>query len=196
VAGLRIEAVSRMRTRAGRFAVPLWPAAATAFTLAMTSGAFAQGLPGLRGKSVVVNWVDERMQRVVGQQNFVSMRVPQNLSFYHSPAGRVFIRRTATPGRSVGTKETVRSRGGGQGRVVQASGRSLTVITGSGEGAFRVSFEFDASFGSCRASVLWAKPAGAETMRAKVLTGEDMEIRSSTPIGITCAVQSGNVFAQ
>ena len=48
----------------------------------------------LHGKSVVVAWPEERMQRDVGQPSFYPVKAAHNLSVYVSTAGRVFNRMT------------------------------------------------------------------------------------------------------
>ncbi len=129
-------------------------------------------------------------------------RVPQGLSIYVSTEGRFFSRRTsATPsGRRSGKREGVgeigKSTTGGL-RLAQFSGRTLTFTSLLVGAARNITITFDEGFSSCRTSVVVGREPGATVIRLKgIATGDNLEIQSLTPTQETCAVQSGNVFAE
>ena len=164
-----------------------------------TNSALAQNAPkALYGKSIVATWSEDRLQRVVGETEFRSQRVPQGVSVYVSTTGQIFTRFTGGA-RRTGKREAIGTaskspRGEGLRRF---DGRTLTVTSSFASGAKHVSIEFDETLSTCRlGSIVWGKAPGADVVRLKVLTGEDMEIRSSIPTLMSCAVQSGNVFAE
>jgi hypothetical protein len=177
-------------------------AAAIALTLA-PQAARAQNAPkALYGKSIVATWAEERVQRVEGQPDFRSVRIPEGLSIYVSTEGRIFSRRSASTasgrrsGKREGVGETGKSTSGGF-RLAKFSGRTLTFTSVLIGAARNITISFDESFSSCRTSVIVGKAAGATSIRLKALaTGQDLEIQSLTPTAETCAVQSGNVFAE
>ena len=185
-------------SRICRVAVAVLPTAGSALP------AMAQDVPkALHGKSAVVSWVEEREQRTAGQSAFRAVRIPQTLSVYFSQEGRMFSRRTATtPSGQTGAREAVSGGGaaGGGNTVRQFRGRSLTVtspLVAGSAGALNIAVDFDAAFRACRAKVIVGKLAGSGIIRSRSFaTGEDLEIKSTTPTAVTCAVEAGNVFAQ
>jgi hypothetical protein len=167
----------------------------------MTVPANSQTAPsGLRGKSVIVSWVETRSLRVGDETSFRDTQTPFSRSIYVSSAGRPFTRTTATPGRRSGSADAVgasgRTQSGGS-RQVQFGDRSI-VMTGASRsgGARRVEIDFNEGFSSCTARVIVGFEAG-KTMKSKSLaSGKPLEIRSSTVSGTTCTVRDGNVFGE
>jgi hypothetical protein len=76
-------------------------------------------------------------------------------------------------------------RGGTDGRVRPAAEEAMTI-------------EFDESFTTCEAHVIFAKQAGSDVVIGHhLVTGAaNKEIRSATVTGVSCSVRDGNVFAQ
>lgn len=166
------------------------------FLSCLTGFAEAASAPAqLRGKSIIVSWSEERVQRDVGEANFRSATRGFEFRVYISAAGRVFSRLTAINRKRSGSRDQVGGAGGST-RVADFTGQSMNMImTGSERGARRVAVNFDAGFGSCRADVVRAKQVGAATMVARsLIRGTQVEIRSVTTSAATCAVQAGNVF--
>jgi hypothetical protein len=157
----------------------------------------------LRGKSVVVTWTEDRLQRRLGEGRFQHRRIPQSLSIYVSSKGTLFSRRTATGGgrrarsgsRDTIGREATSSTGGA--RVLNFNGHTLTAVAGVEQGARAVKVNFDDSFSSCTADVILGRQSGAATMRVKSLVnGETIEIRSAEIGGASCSVRAGNVFSE
>jgi hypothetical protein len=167
----------------------------------MPAAVHAQSAPtGLRGKSVIVSWIEDRSLRAVGEATFRQNRATFSRSIYISTEGRPFVRTTVTPGRRTGSAEAVgeggRSFAGGA-LEVRFQGRILIMTTTmTAGGARRLTVEFADGFDSCTARVVTAKETGAKVIRGKSLvTGRPMEVQSVTASGATCTVRSGNVFA-
>jgi hypothetical protein len=173
-------------------------AAVFVFALGLLHAGDAQSGPAspqLRGKSVIVSWMEHRSQRRVGKADFRARTVRHELRVYVSTEGRAFNRMT-NRNRS-GTASNDQVAGAGGGRNFDFGGQTMTAFTGGKRGgARRIAVEFDSGFSSCRADVIRAKEAGAASFvtRSRV-TGMMVEIRSVSVDGISCAVRSGNVFA-
>jgi hypothetical protein len=180
----------------------VWIAAAV-WTWAPALGQDGAAPAGMRGKSVIVTWTENRMQRAVGEQ--VTRHVGVNLDWrvYVSSAGRPFSRLSATAMRPrgatrTGSAEHVGSVGqstSGGARAVQFQGRSL-INTATMQGmARRIQVDFDDRFASCTARVVVARQVGAQKAIAKsVISKREFEVISATAGAATCAVRSGNVF--
>ena len=162
--------------------------------------AFAQLAPaGLQGKSAVVNWVENRTQRNVGEERTETVPVPYTYRVYFSGAGRPFARLTVANRRGetasrerIGTGE--RSGDGGA-RSLQMQGNTLVATSGHGGGARRIQINFDGSFSSCNANAILGKQAGASKITmTNIVSGKKMEILSASTSGASCSLQSGNVF--
>jgi hypothetical protein len=159
----------------------------------------AQNAPKqLYGKSVVATWSEDRLQRVVGEAQFRNQRIAQGVSVYVSATGNIFVRATGGGSRRTGKSEAIGAASKSERTVGgrRFDGRTLVMSNSFASGAKHVSIEFDEGFSTCRvASIIWGKAPGSDVVRLKVLTGENMEIRSSISTGMTCSVQAGNVFA-
>ena len=168
---------------------------------AVPSLAHGQTAPqGMRGKSIVVAWREQRNQRRGNQKDFHDVTAPLSRTIYISTAGRPFSRFTGTLGSSTGSAENVGASGtsyGGGPREVRFDGRTMTLTsTTKGGLARRTTIEFNESFTNCQAQVVFAKQAGRDVVVGRSLvTGQPMEIRSVTVTGVTCSIRAGNVFA-
>jgi len=161
------------------------------------SGAQAQTAPmALRGKSVIVAWVEDRSLREVGETSFRDVRNTFSKNIYISTEGRPFQRLTVTAGAHAASGEG--SVGAtGDNYQVHFQGHSLEMTGGLSSGARRIVVTFNDNHTSCEARVVTAKPAGAELLRIKSLvSGRLFEIRSTSVSGTTCTMREGNVFAQ
>ena len=149
----------------------------------------------LRGKSVIVSWTENRMQRIAGEgAAFQPRTVSHEFRVYVSSADRVFSRliNINSQGKS-GAADRV---GAGGGRVPSFKGQSMTIaLTGNVRGARLISVDFSAGFDSCTANVIRGKEVGAETMVARsIISGKSVEIQSVTVSGVSCSMRPGNVF--
>jgi hypothetical protein len=177
----------------------LKPAAApVALILFAPTFALAAAAPAeLRGKSITVNWTENRVQRNVGEANFRSVGASHQFSIYISSAGRMFSRLTNTTRAGTGSAEEVGGTLGAK-RTPIFSGQSLTVfIPSRGTGVRRLTVNFDASFGSCTAAVIRARPEGAAIMTGtSIITGRELEIQSVSVGAASCTMQNGNIFGK
>lgn len=161
----------------------------------MGFAAAAASPPQLRGKSIIVSWGEQRSQRNVGEADFRSVAIQHDFRVYVSAAGRVLSRLTNANRRGSGSSEQIAGEGGST-RATEFTGQSMIVTRARSKGgARRITVEFDATFGSCRAEVVRAKQVGsATTISRSLITGRLVEIRSVTVSGASCAIQGGNVF--
>jgi len=172
------------------------PVAATLLALALsalTSGA-ALAQQALRGKSVVVSWTEERMQRRQGEGEYRHAIRQGTFSAYVSSTGRIFNRVEMANRRQSGSRDRV---GDGPRRRVTLSGRTMTLIQqAQAGGARRIVITFDASFASCTAEVIRGKEAGADKIvgQSLIRPGVAVEIASVRSSGVSCSMRDGNVF--
>jgi hypothetical protein len=147
----------------------------------------------LYGKSIVVSWTEDRIQRASDQTQFQSMTVAGKFSAYVSSQGRIFSRNTMQVGRRVGSAERVGDEGNSH---VSFAGRSLVAVQMSEHGARRIVVEFDLGFTSCTAEVIRGKETGAASLTANSLirSGIKVEIQSVKTSNVSCSMRDGNVF--
>jgi hypothetical protein len=153
----------------------------------------------LYGKSVVVSWTENRVQRPVGTAGWASVSRAISETVYISSAGRPFSRITFSAGRASGDQDQVGVSGHnptGGAKVVQFQGRSLVTVLLYNGGAREIRIDFDPNFSSCSASVILGKSSGAGTFTLRSsINGQMLEIQSQSTSGATCSIREGNVFA-
>jgi hypothetical protein len=167
------------------------------FALASTAAIAAP--KELYGKSIVISWGEDRMQRHADSEQFKSAARNGTLSVYVSSAGNVFNRL------GMANHQTRRGRGkegsedqvGSAGRSnVSFQGHSMQAVQSGGGGARLIVVTFDQGFTSCTANVINGKAEGAGSMtkRSLINPGSTVEIQSVHTSGVTCSMQDGNVF--
>jgi hypothetical protein len=167
---------------------------------ALTSAAAIAAPKELYGKSIVISWGEDRMQRHTGSDQFESAARTGTLSVYVSSAGNIF-NRTGMANYQIRNrrgKEGSEDQVGGAGNSnVSFSGRSMMAIQASQGGARRIMATFDQAFSSCTAEVISGKSEGAGSMtrRSLINPGSSVEIQSVHTSGVSCAIKDGNVFA-
>jgi hypothetical protein len=127
--------------------------------LLSSSVAFAAAPIQLYGKSIRINWGEQRMQRNVGQQNFRSVSAQHQLGIYVSVNGRVFSRLTNSTRAGTGSTEQIAGESGAT-RVPSFTGRSFQMFLPFQGGMRRLAVEFADGFGSCSASVTYPQQVG------------------------------------
>jgi hypothetical protein len=167
-------------------------------TSALCCGLEALAAPpqALYGKSIVVSWTEQRMQRRQGEGEFRPATRQGEFSVYVSNAGRIFNRASMTNprrGRSGATERV----GDTKNRNVSFEGRTMVVIQhGASGGARRIVASFDDGFAGCTAEVIRGKEegAGAIVARSTITPGRTVEIASVKTTGVSPAVTNGNEF--
>jgi hypothetical protein len=154
----------------------------------------------LYGKSIVVSWVENRVQRVAGEAKWRPVNIQVGESVYVSTIGRLFSRMTFAARRGSGAREQVgesgRSSTGGK-RVMQFRGHALVTVAVFNGGARHIRIDFDAEFSGCSASVILGRAADAGTFTLRsAITGVPIEVQSQSASGATCSITNGNVFAE
>jgi hypothetical protein len=169
----------------------------------LSAVAYAESPPKqLYGKSIIIAWTEHRNQRHQDQANFQDVDIPLSRKIYISTKGQWFGRFSAmSPRGREGAREAVGTSGtsaGGGPREVQFSGRTITLTGASTGGLARgTTIEFNESFTTCEAHIIFAKEAGSDVVVARnLVTGGLNEIRSATVTSVSCSVLDGNVFAQ
>lgn len=152
----------------------------------------------LYGKSVVISWTEQRMQRRQGEGEFRPATRIGSFSVYFSSAGRVFSRAKMTnPKRAAsGSNDRV---GETKSRNVAFEGRTLMVTQSSDSGgARRIMVTFDDGFGSCTARVIRGKQESADKIvtSSLIAPGRVIEIAEVKTSGESCSVKNGNVFGE
>lgn len=171
-------------------------AALVVLTSFVPAAARAASAPAqLRGKSVIVNWTENRVQRNIGEVNFRPVAASHQFSIYVSSAGRIFSRLTNRTRAGTGSADEVGGTSAAK-RTPIFTGQSLTVfIPSRGTGVRRLTVNFDRSFENCTATVIRARPEGAPIMTGtSIITGKALEVQSVSVGPASCAMQNGNVF--
>jgi len=156
----------------------------------------------LRGKSITITWNEYRNERRAGWTDFRDISDALSLRVYVGTTGRPFARFTTMAPRASASTEHVGTSGRGSGggfTQFQFAGHSLVVTgeTGSGDFARRYMVNFNESYNTCEAQIIFAKKPGASVLIGRNLyTGLPQEIRSARATGVTCSVRDGNMFAQ
>ena len=154
----------------------------------------------LHGKSFVVSWSENRVQRNEGEPAFRPVRANQTLQLYVSTSGRVFSRLTFATGRGTGTASRV------QGDITKnpmfrqwdpAFGdKTLALAQNFQKGGKRlVEIEHDGALTSCKAKVTYVPEEGAMTSFGwSPIIKKMVEFQSIEMSGDSCAIRSGIVF--
>jgi hypothetical protein len=147
----------------------------------------------LYGKSVVVFWSEDRMQRHGDEGPFTQAILHVRESIYISGAGRFFAK-TQWPGGD--TRERFGTSLVGKG-IIKFTGRSLIHDTPSVMGARHLQIDFDPNFSSCTASIIVGRVPGSELFIGRNnATGQLNMIKSVSISGINCSIKPGNVFSE
>jgi hypothetical protein len=169
----------------------------TALFIGLTGTALAQHAPNaLRGKSVTISWIENRMQRAGDQESFRPRSVPQTLQIYISTEGRTFERRIASRRGRSGSREGI-----GGGAVAKNSrstfqGHALILAGAMRQGARQVRIEFSPDFSSCSTKVIVGIAAGQQLVKGRsMISGKRVEFEVLGISGGSCSIQTGNVFS-
>lgn len=163
-----------------------------------TQGCLAESLPrSLYGKSVVIQWSENRIQRDGGVGSFRSVHAEHEVIGYVSMQGRLFARMINTTG--AGSAARDRGPGGGYRSMSSSfSGRAIvTIVTSTtGGNAWRITATFSPTFDSCTGEVIRAKPPGSKLSSGiSPITGQLVETQSVTINMRSCSVREGNAFS-
>jgi len=173
---------------------------------APTCASAASAPPQLYGKSLNLSWTTTRTftEEGVGRtsSNTASMRV------YISSKGRIFSQRQfergggafhrggggrGGSGRTVTGPQEVAGEGSNvEVREWRMEGHSLVAYRTFGQGARRLSVDFDPSFTTCTLQVTFAKEAASGRITQR---GGRREVLSINVGSTSCSIEAGNVFA-
>ena len=174
---------------------------ALVITCAVLTSECVQAAPQpLYGKSIVITWVEERQQKLEGEERLRFVGAAAEFDVYVSDAGRPFSRLRFSVANKHGRLRTgSRDVVGGEGsaRNVSFSGTSMTASAPRGAGgALLIRVTFDNGFQGCSARVISGKEAGVVATRVKsFINGNRLEMYSVKTSGESCRIQSGNIFA-
>jgi hypothetical protein len=160
----------------------------------------AEAPKALYGKSVSLNWVEERQQSSEAEPQPRWRRVPLTLTIYVSTAGRIFSRVSASSATRSGKAEAIglnaKTKTGGV-RVAQFDGRSLAYTSEFIGGARNISVDFDDSYRTCTVSVILGKSAGAsKIVMPNLALGGVVEVHAARISGTSCAIKDGNLLGE
>ncbi len=147
----------------------------------------------LRGKSVVINWTEQRRERnpATGQEQTLS--VPFVFTVYVSTADRIFNRLSVGRGASDQVRGS-KDQAGFAPRAVVFSGQRMTATnTFISGGARQIAATFDPAFSSCSATVVIGR-GGSGQMKQRTIAGGLVEVLSVNPGAAGCAISQGNAL--
>jgi hypothetical protein len=169
--------------------------------VATMTPSMAEGPPQqLLGKSIVVTWAENRIQRVQGESKFREVNAEHNMSIYIGSSGRIFSRLTNTVGANSGRLDHVQEHSAGdpnvRKRVTTFAGQSMTLDQPLRKGGHRhLVIEFGDKFDKCSAKLSFVREGGSPTALARSpITNKMVEIKSIAMSGENCAISTGNVF--
>ena len=172
-------------------------------TVASLSGpvvgeALAENAPqALRGKSVVVSWTENRMQRSDGEAEFRPRSVSQVMQVYVSSEGRTFERRTAARSQKSGSALGIGGGAVARSGSTRFQGSSLVMVGAMVQGGRMIRVDFDQGFSGCSAKVTIGREGNAETIRGRsLISKKPIEFKSLGASGESCSVREGNIFAR
>lgn len=154
----------------------------------------------LRGKTVILDWSEIRLQRSADSQRpFNRVEAQMRIAIYFSEIGRAFGRVIPTVGGESGQHDVlVDEPASSSSWETTFSGGNLSLFQPffNGGAIRRVEIAFSADFSSCSSRVEYAKREGVEIWRTRsAITHGWVDLQSDTAGAATCAVQVGNVFA-
>jgi hypothetical protein len=166
--------------------------------LAAASSMAAAAPSQLNGKSVVLRWVEHRVQRSEGEVDFRKVNVNLEMAVHVSPQGRVTNRMRSNSGTS--DKVAGQTKGSGKAnnipsRIPSFDRRTMTVMQGMSGLARLISVEFDAKYARCTATVVFGKDTEVEAGQMRAFaTGRRQEVKSVDITDTTCSIQKGNAL--
>jgi hypothetical protein len=174
----------------------------TTFSLGLATEALGQNAPvALRGKSIVADWTENRLQRREGGGDFRPRSIPNRLQVYISSEGRTFERRSigsafnegVSGGAITGTAWGSHRAGGSR-----FQGNSLILAGVTRSGAARVvTITFASDFSTCSVRAQVGREVGSSISKGNALgSGRPIEFIPQGVTGESCSIQSGNIFAQ
>lgn len=148
----------------------------------------------LRGKSVVINWTEQRRERNPATSQEQTKSLPFVFTAYVSTADRIFNRLSVGRGGSSDQVKGSRDQAGFAPRAVVFSGQRMTATnTFISGGARQIAATFDAAFSSCSATVVIGR-GGSGSMKQRTIAGGLVEVLSVNPGAASCAISQGNAL--
>lgn len=168
------------------------------FALVSVSSAALAASSQLKGKSVVLRWVEHRVQRSEGETEFRKVNVNLEMAVHVGPDGRVTNRlrsNSGTSDRVAGQTKGAAKASNIPSRIPSFDGRSMTLVQGMSGLARRISVEFDPRYAKCTAAVIFGKDTEVETGTMRAFgSGRAQEIKDVEISDTTCAIQKGNAL--
>ena len=148
----------------------------------------------LRGKSVVINWTEQRRERNPATGEEQTRSLPFVFTVYVSTADRTFNRLSVGRGGSSDQVKGSRDQARFAPRAVVFSGQRMTATnTFISGGARQIAATFDGSFSSCSATVIIGK-GGSGPVKQRTISGGVVEVLSVNPGAAGCAISQGNTL--
>jgi hypothetical protein len=148
----------------------------------------------LYGKSIVISWTEQRMQRRVGETQFHPATRYGEFSLYISTKGQLFSRAHMASRKRAGDTDRVGTRAH---RAINFHDQTIIIVQQSKSGgARRIAVTVDKGLAGCTAVVIRGKEEGASVIVAtsQINSGVKSEIKSVQTSGVSCAIKNGNVF--
>jgi len=165
-----------------------------AIALGIRSAAAADAPKELNGRSIVVAWSEDRLQRREGERDFRRVTIHSRYLMYVSIAGRIFSRYAIeTPRGHTAKKESI---GGSERRVTEFDGHRMVVVQAAAAGGARqIIVTFDDDFRTCQAQITRGVEAGRDKLVTDALTDPGrIEIKSAKASAAACRLLDRNVF--
>lgn len=164
--------------------------------LLMVTAAQAQGPAALRGKSIMLHWVDHRTIKLLDDPKAPPRSISQasELRIYVSDQGRVFSSFDRMAGRQRAVNTTQQVSGGGDNMLQwRQEGGALVADQKFVSGARRVQISFTGS-SACSVAVLHGKDSSAPLRYRSYQDKRMYEVVTINVVSSSCSIRSGNVF--
>lgn len=152
----------------------------------------------LLGRSITINWTENRDQIDLTTSRHENMAVPNTLIVYVGSTGRVFSRMSYAGAQGAASDQTAGSAdASGYGtRQVVFSGNSMHVTNAIKDGARQISVTAQPGWSSCSASVAYGRDGSGQALRQTNLQGHIKQLNSISIGGTGCAISDGNALAR
>jgi hypothetical protein len=176
-----------------------------AFSMLALSDSALAAPQQLFGRSVIVNWREDRQQKVAGEDQMRFVGASAELRVYVSDKGRPFSRLAFAvvnkrgklkSGIAEAVDGAATAGGTTFARNVNFRGNTMATSQMRGQGgALQVLVTFDSGFQGCSAQVTVGRGPGIQaTSGRSLISGKHVELHSVKASGESCRIQNGNVF--
>jgi len=152
----------------------------------------------LLGRSITINWMENRDQIDLTTNRHQNIAVPNTLIVYVGSTGRVFSRMSYGGAQGASSDQTAGSADatGYGSRQIVFGGNSMHVTNAIKGGARQISVTAQSGWSSCSVNVVYGRDGSGQAMRQINLAGHIKQLNSISISGTSCQIGDGNALAR